>query len=744
MSKFWKRSLSLVLTLVLTVSLLSAFAAPASAATLEEQQQALVATALAYWEKGVYAQYDGRGIVEDAKRVSGGKTRSTNQEAPEYATKHETLYTVCSDFMHQIYWETFRYSLFGCAGACTTMAFTDIAADDPTCIYSFKKESGEDPQEAIRKMVSLAQPGDVFTSYGTSGHSLMYVGDIYGDGVKYLAHSFGSSINVAKARDVREYPAGAPTDPRYGAQSYKTSKGGTIRLNANAEETLLKSYGKGNQVKMSLVRPLNVIKDSEYPITPAAKFRMAHPRLSIDRVIEEHTRFTSPITGEKLTLTVTLSNGSKTAYSVPVTEKIPAGVKLLNTPEGASLADNTLTWTVELPAGEQKVLTMEYEVTAKRGEKVVFTDGSVGDIPSNTIPLTVGGAKLSDADKAKLEEIAAGKHDEAIKSIPAAELADHVYQNILGLKVRFPEAKQIWKNLTELQTLRYGEKLHVFLTDAEKVADADKLAFSMLVPTFHGGYKSWNEWGHERINDPKDIHVEAGDVIVRIPELPKFAEPDVLIYLGNGKYLNGGKTVQIVEEPELVKSLLLDVFCCLRPTLAYDDLHTLTELPAPAPAVENKFTDVKEGDWFCTYVKDLAADGTVSGMTETTFAPNGTLTYGQALKLIVLALGEAEPAKSGTHWASGYLTFAKEKGWLTEDVPLDGAITRLALCKIAAKARGFSAQPEKNPFTDTKDEAVLALNNAGVIDGMTAETFCPDELLTRAQIAKIIWMLQTV
>ncbi|MBR3850244.1 MAG: S-layer homology domain-containing protein, partial [Oscillospiraceae bacterium] len=153
---------------------------------------------------------------------------------------------------------------------------------------------------------------------------------------------------------------------------------------------------------------------------------------------------------------------------------------------------------------------------------------------------------------------------------------------------------------------------------------------------------------------------------------------------------------------------------------------------------------VKEGDWFCTYVKDLAADGTVSGMTETTFAPNGTLTYGQALKLIVLALGEAEPAKSGAHWASGYLTFAKEKGWLTEDVPLDGAITRLALCKIAAKARGFSAQPEKNPFTDTKDEAVLALNNAGVIDGMTAETFCPDELLTRAQIAKIIWMLQTV
>ena len=304
--------------------------------------------------------------------------------------------------------------------------------------------------------------------------------------------------------------------------------------------------------------------------------------------------------------------------------------------------------------------------------------------------------------------------------------------------------KQIWRNLTDLQTLRYGETVHTFLTDESKVADADKLAYSMLVPFFHGGYRSWNEWGHERINDPKDIHVEPGDVIVRIPELPHFEQPNVLIYLGNGKYLNGGETVQITEEPELVRCLLLDVFYNLRPTLAYDDLHALPALTAPTPAEESKFTDVKENDWFCTYVNDLAASGAVNGMTETTFAPNDTLTYGQALKLITLALGEAEPAKSGSHWASGYLTLAKEKKWLSEDVPLDEAITRLALCRIAAKARGFTSLPKKNPFTDTADDAVLALNKAGVISGMTATTFCPDQLLTRAQIAKIIWMLQTV
>lgn len=157
-----------------------------------------------------------------------------------------------------------------------------------------------------------------------------------------------------------------------------------------------------------------------------------------------------------------------------------------------------------------------------------------------------------------------------------------------------------------------------------------------------------------------------------------------------------------------------------------------------------KFTDVRPGDWFYSYVKELVSAGIVSGMTETSFAPNGTLTYGQALKLIAMAVGEKEPAKSGAHWASGWLTLAKNKGWLTEDVNLDANITRLALCKMAAKAKGLTAQPENNPFKDTSDKDVLALNKAGVINGMTATEFKPNEALTRAQISKIICALGDV
>lgn len=155
-----------------------------------------------------------------------------------------------------------------------------------------------------------------------------------------------------------------------------------------------------------------------------------------------------------------------------------------------------------------------------------------------------------------------------------------------------------------------------------------------------------------------------------------------------------------------------------------------------------KFTDVKESDWFYSFVLDLVEKKVVSGMNETTFQPNGTLTYGQALKLLVVAKQGTDPGNAASgHWAGNYLAAAKKAGWLTEDVNLDASISRLSFCQIAAKAAKLTAQPEKNPFADCADASVLALVKAGVINGMTETSFAPDATLTRGQISKIISLL---
>ena len=105
-----------------------------------------------------------------------------------------------------------------------------------------------------------------------------------------------------------------------------------------------------------------------------------------------------------------------------------------------------------------------------------------------------------------------------------------------------------------------------------------------------------------------------------------------------------------------------------------------------------------------------------------------------------MGLGVDAP-EADDHWASGYLKLAQENGWVSGSIDLDGAVTRLAFCRIAANAKNLTEQPESNPFKDTADTSVLALVKAGVISGMSADTFAPDQTLTRAQIAKIISLL---
>ena len=752
MKRIWKRSVCMLLALILCTGLLSALGTGAAAATIEERRAAIIATAMAYYDKGHSVQYDGTTLCSYVNRGDNGKTRSTNQTAPEGATPNETMFTVCSDYAHQVYYETFRYQLAGSAGSCWTGKLIKISEGDPIFVWRFDEGKGKTQAEAVEELLALAQPGDVFTIHRKkgSGHTMLFAGDVDGDGKMDLLHSSGSHLSTEKRQDVREYKSqeDPDIDPRCGTSFGKTTKGGSIRI-SDAETYCRKNFGKTTIDKMNLVRPLNVLTDAENPVRAAASYRVSHPRLAIDRTLNK-TRFNSAFTGETVTMTLKLTNSSDKTYTLPVTEKTPAGATLKTPFTGANVSDGTQTMDVELKGGEEKTFTCTYEITAKRGEQVVFDGGSVGDIPSNVIPIAVGGAKLTADDTAKLEKAAKGEYDKLLKDAGANNetLGDVVYQKLLGLNVRLPEFRTVTDKLTKItQALTGNKPTHVFLTKDE-VAAEDREAFDTLVPNCRGGFSIWNRFGTERCSDPRDMHLEPGDVIVRSESLLDTDKSEQLVYLGGGKYLSYDKAAgayPIVEEPEFFRCLLHRIFYVLRPTLAHDDLHTLPALSAPAAKQETvKFTDVKTGDWFYTYVKDLSENGTISGMTATTFAPNGNLTYGQAIKLVALSVGEKEQAATGKHWASGYIALAKERQWIEKDVDPDAAVTRLEFCKIAAKAKGQTAQPSNNPFTDTKDKNVLALYAAGIISGMTETTFRPNELLTRAQIAKIIWTLRSI
>ena len=73
-------------------------------------------------------------------------------------------------------------------------------------------------------------------------------------------------------------------------------------------------------------------------------------------------------------------------------------------------------------------------------------------------------------------------------------------------------------------------------------------------------------------------------------------------------------------------------------------------LAVPASAAGSlPFTDVDPSEWYYTYVQDLYDAGIVDGVTSTAFRPEGTVTFGQALKLVLMAAGYENQAPTGTH-----------------------------------------------------------------------------------------------
>ena len=161
-----------------------------------------------------------------------------------------------------------------------------------------------------------------------------------------------------------------------------------------------------------------------------------------------------------------------------------------------------------------------------------------------------------------------------------------------------------------------------------------------------------------------------------------------------------------------------------------------------------KFTDISTSTWCYKYVTELASANVISGYSNGTFQEKNTITYGAALKLIMLAAGYGEqaPTVKGSPF-SGYLAKAKAAGLVSGNPKLNGPITRLQIAQIAAKALKLptAGLPSKKPFTDTNDVYVQALNAAGIIEGYFSNgtsTYKPNNTLTRGQVSAIVWRMK--
>ena len=167
-------------------------------------------------------------------------------------------------------------------------------------------------------------------------------------------------------------------------------------------------------------------------------------------------------------------------------------------------------------------------------------------------------------------------------------------------------------------------------------------------------------------------------------------------------------------------------------------------LPA---AAQSGYSGVPEGIWYYDYVADLSQKNVINGYPDGTFRPDGTVTWGEALKLILRAVGYPEAPQIDDHWASGYLGLAMSYGFVPEtgEYRLDTPITRLEVARLAARAMGLYNTLMQTPFADCSDSSVLALYGAGILEGMEINgqlCFGGEQSLLRSQISAIIWRIE--
>ncbi|MBQ7566922.1 MAG: S-layer homology domain-containing protein [Oscillospiraceae bacterium] len=697
--------------------------------TREQLQQALVETAFAYYYHNPYVQYDGRAIT------SGGKGRQADKGAPEDADVDSQVYSVCSNYCEKNYYEAFGFALYdgvtrtrtwccmptGTAG----IAYQYIGPETPLSVT----EGEKDLQKALTESRKILEPGDIICGANSeSGHAMMYVGDCFGDGKQYILHCWGSSWITETGEDKKE-----------GAGSIKLQTVDECCYATGTSPNWYLGSGRHSDLGFAIMRPLDDPKCPKVP-TPSAASRLLFPRLEIWRDTDR-TKFTAAQPGEEIPVTVTITNNSKTEYKeLPVVEHLPENAALVegSVTNGAKIEGKDIRWSVKVPAGKTIQLTYKVKMPATIGETVLFPKGKVAEIETRETSLVVGGKELTIAQQTAIADY--GKTAaEGGKSFADLDFFNRFYGKALGIDLGLPKTTaELVRKLTKVN----GN----YLYRKTPVAAEDAALDRMILPLhFTGLYvSSENNWS--RVRDYNRAFYQPGDLFICLKDkntnaVKRTSDVDLMVYLGGGRVLThtaAGTEITLYAQ-SIGKALKYNVLMVLRPTLGYEDLN------ARVYADKLPFTDVTEADWFYTYVKDLVYDGTVNGMTPTTFVPKGDLTYGQALKLITLAVGaEEQPALAGGHWASGYMRYAARQGWIPGTVDLDAKITRLEFCQIAAKAKGLTAQPASNPFKDTADTAVLALNNVGVINGMSADTFAPNDLLTRSQISKIIWTLRKV
>lgn len=174
---------------------------------------------------------------------------------------------------------------------------------------------------------------------------------------------------------------------------------------------------------------------------------------------------------------------------------------------------------------------------------------------------------------------------------------------------------------------------------------------------------------------------------------------------------------------------------------------------------KNPFTDIDAQGKHVYYTDAIiwaAKNNITSGYTATSFLPDGQCTRGQVVTFLWRLAGQPEPTNSESGFAdvmdNAYytkaVTWAAERGITTgvDDTHFapDATVTRAQFVTFLWRYLDRPVYGTFNPFTDVSSSSVFApailwAYENGVTSGTTATTFAPGTTATRAQVVTFLY-----
>lgn len=443
-------------------------------------EEAIYATAHAYYEKGELVQYDQTWTSRQNNDFTMRAARWNISATAEFATSQNTLYTDCSKFQNCIYYNTFGYRL--------PAVSTENMLDYPELQVFYYEPTGNETDEEEKAicdaLVDMLQVGDLI-SYrqpnDSNGHIMMYVGDnmlIHASGSGAGGGDYNYSDNEANGK-VAKTDTVEPT--------------GTVLLN---DTKMLTTYTESryllSQLKFGVLRPMMNLTEKD--ITQDAYCRAAFMQGIVSEITSDYPTGNTVEPDKVITYTVSFQNIDSVVRSVHVD---------IESAEYTELLTDADTFDLEIESGETG--TIEIQVKVKEDTPLgTIIDGPI--VKANGMTVEAIGHEVNKNLEASVSSMFATLNYKVDEVKSDFTMVQYAYEKVTGAKLPFHSVQEMMWTLFE-----YDDYNNIALS-----LRMDGITRQMLVEDHYGGLavKNCGDEPGSRVSYMTGANLYPGDILL--------------------------------------------------------------------------------------------------------------------------------------------------------------------------------------------------------------------------------------